>query len=136
MVKDRLFIKLLEDVYYPKIFALKCQQTTFFFPPKGMIGGAAVAKKTGSFTKRKLFQSSIHLRLLFMGWVTLAAGSEGYSGSPSPSQHFPAPPGGSGGVPRPDEIYNPSSGFWVCPRVSSQLAVPRKHPKGGAKEAS
>lgn len=31
MVKDRLFIKLLEDVYYPKIFALKCQQTTFFF---------------------------------------------------------------------------------------------------------
>lgn len=49
MVKDRLFIKLLEDVYYPKILALKCQQTTFFFPPKGMIVGAAVAKKTGSF---------------------------------------------------------------------------------------
>lgn len=34
-------------------------------------------------------------------------------------QHFPAPPGGSQGAPRPDEICNPSSVLWVCPRVSS-----------------
>ena len=36
---------------------------------------------------------------------------------------FPASPGGSQGVPRPDEIYSPSSELWVCPGVSSQLGV-------------
>jgi len=30
------------------------------------------------------------------------------------------------GDPRPDEIYNPSSGFWVCPGVSSQPDLSRK----------
>lgn len=98
MVKDRLFIKLLEDVYYPKIFALKCQQTTFFFPTKRNDCWCRCCKENriiSAFlntaehqqqhrTKRELFPSSIHLRLLFMGGVTLAAGSEGYSGSPSP----------------------------------------------------
>ncbi len=36
-------------------------------------------------------------------------------------------------VPRPDEIYNPSSKFWVCPGVSSQLDVlgkPERCPGG------
>jgi len=46
--------------------------------------------------------------------------------------HTLVPPGGSRGVPRPDEIYNPSSGFWVCPGVSSQLDVPGKPLRGGA----
>jgi len=35
---------------------------------------------------------------------------------------LPAPPGG--GVPRPDEICNPSSVFWVCPGASYQLNCP------------
>lgn len=39
-------------------------------------------------------------------------------------QNFPAPLGGSRGSPRPDEIYSSSSKFWVCPGVSSQLALP------------
>ncbi len=34
--------------------------------------------------------------------------------------------GGSQGVPRPDEICNPSSVFWVYPKVSYQLDVPGK----------
>lgn len=51
---------------------------------------------------------------------------------PSPEQHVPAPPGGSKGIPRPDEIYNPSSEFWVF----SQSVIPRKPPKGGTLEAS
>lgn len=40
----------------------------------------------------------------------------------SPRQCFPAPPGGSRGVPRPDEIYNPSSELWVYPR-----SIPVRH---------
>lgn len=36
----------------------------------------------------------------------------------SPRQQPPAPPKGSQGVPKPAEICNPSSVFWVCPSVS------------------
>lgn len=46
------------------------------------------------------------------------------------SAHFPALPRGSWGFPRPDEICHPSSEFWVCPAVSSQLVVPGMHPGG------
>lgn len=34
-------------------------------------------------------------------------------------------------VPRPDKICNPSREFWVYPRVSFQVEVPRTPPKGG-----
>ncbi len=56
--------------------------------------------------------------------------------SPDTQQHLPAPPGGSSSVPKPDEICNPSSLFLVHLRVSYQLDVPRKPPKGGAQKAS
>lgn len=49
-------------------------------------------------------------------WVMMA---ENYRSSPQ--QHFPAPPGGSWGVPSADGINNPSSEFWVYHEVSSQM---------------
>lgn len=72
---------------------------------------------------------SIHGLLLIQSQVAVAAGSVGYSRLPFPKQRFPASPQGSWGGPRPDEIYYPSNGFWVCPWVSSKLDMP---PKGGA----
>lgn len=39
---------------------------------------------------------------------------------------IPAPPGGSRSIPRPDGLCSPSSRCWICPRVSSQLDVPRE----------
>ncbi len=50
------------------------------------------------------------------------------------SKHFLAPPRGCQGISRSDEIFHPSSEFWVYPRVSSQLG-PRKPPKGGTLQA-
>lgn len=44
----------------------------------------------------------------------------------TPSPHFPVPPGGSHSVPRPDDMS------WV----TAQLVLPRKPPKGRAKETS
>lgn len=38
---------------------------------------------------------------------------EGYSSHPSLQEHFPAPPLGSPGVPRPDEIHCLCGKFWV-----------------------
>ena len=73
---------------------------------------------------------------LIRGRVAEAVGPAGLSRPPSPQQRSPAPPGGSQGVPRPEEIYNLSSGFWVCLGVSSQSDVPGKPPKGGARVAS
>lgn len=49
---------------------------------------------------------------------------------------FPAPSGGSFGVPRPDEIHSLSSMFWVNPGVSYQLCVPRKLSVEGVLEGS
>ncbi len=53
-----------------------------------------------------------------------------YSRSPSPQQRFPAPPSGSLGVPRPDEICNPSNvsapgspTSWTCPFNASALRM-------------
>ena len=43
-----------------------------------------------------------------------------------PQQHVPAPPGGSWGVPRPDQVYNPSSRFWVCPVNLQREATGRR----------
>lgn len=57
----------------------------------------------------------------YLGSVTAAAGSAGCSRCFSPQQRFPAPPGGSRGVPGPEEMCNLSSEFWVA----SQLA-PRR----------
>lgn len=57
----------------------------------------------------------------YLGLVTPAAGSAGCSRCFSPQQRFPAPPGGSRGVPGPEEMCNLSSEFWVA----SQLA-PRR----------
>jgi len=51
-----------------------------------------------------------------------------------PQQCFPAPPGRPQGVPRPDEICNPSRVFWVCPKASYQWDVPGTPPAGGAQE--
>lgn len=68
--------------------------------------------------------------------MVVAAGLVGFSRCPFPQQRFPALPVGSQVVPMPDEMYNPSSGFWVCPKVSSQLVVLRKPPEGGTQEAS
>ena len=70
--------------------------------------------------------TSIHRLLLIQGWVVEAAG---YSRPPLPKKCFSASPGGSRGVPRPDEIHRPSE-FWVCPGVSSQLDVTGTPPKG------
>lgn len=56
-------------------------------------------------------QPSIHHLLLSQDGVTVAAGHAGYSRCPSPQQRLTAPTGGSWGVPRPDGIYNPSSGL-------------------------
>ncbi len=39
----------------------------------------------------------------------------GYSRCSSPQQCFLAPPGGCSGIPRPDDVHNPSSEFWVYP---------------------
>ena len=84
-----------------------------------------------------IWDLSIHLLSLIWGWVTMAASLAGYSRRPSSQQCFPAPPGGgSWGIPRPDETYNPYSDFRVCSRISSQLVMPRKPPKGGTQEAS
>ena len=73
---------------------------------------------------------SIHCRTLNQGRVVVAAGSAGCSRCPSTLSSSSW--GGSWGVPGPDEIHNPSSRFWFCPGVSSQLVVPGKPPKGGA----
>ena len=49
---------------------------------------------------------------------------------PSPQRPFPAPPGGSQGVPRSDMTCNSSSVFWICPGASSQLDMREKTSKG------
>ena len=61
---------------------------------------------------------------------------QGVPDVPLPGKDFQHPPEGFWGVPRPNETCNPSSEFWVCPGVSSQLVLPRITPKGGAQEAS
>lgn len=85
----------------------------------------------------RLCLSSTHpgiCELLIRGWVVLAAGQAGYSRLFSPQPHFPAPPWGSRGVPRPNEIYNPSAEFWLYLGVFSQMNVSGNSPKGGAPE--
>ena len=67
---------------------------------------------------------SIHLPPLVWGQVSMAVGLVGYSRLPFfAQQDFPAPPGGSLAIPRPDKTFNPFSVFWVCPGVFSQLVV-------------
>lgn len=83
------------------------------------------------------FDSS-HLSILLpsCGQVAVAAGQAGFSICLCAQQRFPALPGGSWGIPKPDEICNPSSVFWVCPGFPSHSVVPEKPPEGGAHEAS
>lgn len=52
--------------------------------------------------------------------------------SPSSQQHFPFPYGGCRGVPRPDEIYNPSSNFWfyLGPLLEAWKTSKTRHPGG------
>jgi len=66
--------------------------------------------------------SSIHFLLLIWRRVVRETGPRGKPRHRSAQRHSPAPPGGPRGVPRPDGIYNPSSGFWFCPGASSQEA--------------
>ena len=73
--------------------------------------------------------SSTYLRSHGIGLV-------GYSSCPFPQQCFPALPVGSQVIPRPDEMDNASSEFWVCPKVSFPLVVLRNPPEAGTQEAS
>lgn len=66
-------------------------------------------------------------------WSWLLQVKQGNSGHLLSQQHFPAPPGRFQGVPRPDEIYNPTSKFWVSP---GSLDEPRKPSKGDFQEAN
>ncbi|KAK0130659.1 Fibronectin type III domain-containing protein 7 [Merluccius polli] len=69
--------------------------------------------------------------------VTVVAVTGGCESEPSaPVAISSVPPGGSRGIARPDEMYNPSSEFWVYPGVSYQLDLPGKPPREGAQEAS
>lgn len=74
---------------------------------------------------------SIHFRLLSRGWVTVAAGWAGYSRCPFPQQRFPASPGGPR---RPDEVYNPSSKFWVCQGSPPSWWCPENLQREGSRE--
>jgi len=69
--------------------------------------------------KHPSIHPSILIRL-FRGRVAGAADPAGWPRLPSRRQHFPAPSGGSRGVPRPAGRCNPSSVSWVFPGVSSQ----------------
>ena len=71
------------------------------------------------------------------GRVAVAAGWTRYSRCPSPQQRSPAPPGGSQGAPRPEEMCDPSSklGLPRCllPVGRAQINLqgeeaPRRHP--------
>lgn len=88
-------------------------KTKTCFPYRNVIPGSK---------KQCSLHPSIHPSLLTQGWVAWAAGL--VSRRPSLQQHFPAPPGASWGVFRPDEICNPSGDFWVCPGVSSKERCP------------
>ncbi len=79
--------------------------------------------------KIRFINPSIHSLPLIQGQVTVAAGWVKCSRRPSPQQSFPAPLGGSRGVLRPDEMWNPSSVCWVYPGVSYQLDM-QKASKG------
>ena len=63
--------------------------------------------------------------------VAGAAASAEKPRPPSPQLLPPALPGGSRGVPRPAERYNPSSVSWVDPGVSSRWDMPETPPEGG-----
>lgn len=52
------------------------------------------------------------------------------------SQHFPDPPGKSGGVFKLDEIFSLSRVFWIHREVFSLLDMPGKSPRGSALETS
>lgn len=62
--------------------------------------------------------------------ATMSAGSAGFSRRSSDKQHLLAPSGGSGGIPRPHEIYNPSGKSWFCPGVSPTRWCKRRCPGG------
>lgn len=72
---------------------------------------------------------SIRFLPLILCHVIVAEGKAGYSTCASPQQCFPGLVGGCRGVPRSDEIYNPSSDFWAYPRVFLQLDMPQKTSK-------
>lgn len=93
-------------------------------------GPSLIPSSISKAMKRSNLHPSIHCRTLNQGRVVVAAGSVGYSRCPSMLSSSSW--GGSWGVPGPDEIHNPTSGFWFCPGVSSQLVVPGKPPKGGS----
>ena len=123
------------------IISPRVRSETHFVPNCTFLALKSILRKTVlsqwhmlSFTH--ILHPSIHRPPLIRGRVVGAVGQAGFSRPPSPQPHSPAPPGGSRGIPRPEEIYNPSSGFWVCLGVSSQSDVSGKPPKGGAREAS
>lgn len=74
-------------------------------------------------------QSSIDFLPLILCHVMVAKGKARHSTCASPQQSFPGLVGGSRGIARPDEIFNPSSDFWASHRVSLQLDMPRRPPK-------
>ena len=89
---------------------------------------------SGSTKKLKVFhwtlneiQPSIHpLSYTYSThFIAEIAGLEGYSRYPSPQELSPALPGGSWGIPRPDEIccIIHLGGFWVCHKIYSQLVM-------------
>jgi len=79
------------------------------------------------------FHRSIHHLPLIWGQNPEATNLRGKPRHHSPQRHYPAPPGVSRGVLRPDGIHNPSGEFWVWPGASSQLNVSEKPPKATRK---
>ena len=75
---------------------------------------------------------SIHPSIQFINsplinrcWVAVAADKPEYARHPTPQQCFTAPCGGPWGVPRPDEICNPPSEYYIgispqCPEKNSK----------------
>lgn len=61
--------------------------------------------------------------------MTAATGLAGYFNHVSPSNPLRLLPGA------PTEISEPSSEFWIHPRVFSLMVMPRKPPNGGTQEA-
>lgn len=51
-----------------------------------------------------------------LSFADLRSGISRYSRCQPPWQQLPSSPGRSWGVPKPDEISNPSSEFWIHPR--------------------
>lgn len=101
--------------------SLKPRQGTFTFVVSGGPGGQKMKWTTSRVQSSFCPQVSIELHPLSS---TYPGSSRGGIGVFQTSSRL------SRGIPRPDEMYNPLRGFWVCPRVS------REPPKGGVQERS